>query len=131
MSIIIEELQKLLDTVAKAPWRVKSEETIAILDVNYDKLATANWLHLRGRREAVEAEANARLIALAPTLAARVIEQQRIIDALAQDASRAADLEKAAGEMAEALINAIAGGLERQIYRAANAALATYRETQK
>ena len=79
MSIIIEELQKLLDTVAKAPWRVKSEETIAILDVNYDKLATANWLHLRGRREAVEAEANARLIALAPTLAARVIEQQRII----------------------------------------------------
>ena len=54
-----------------------------------------------------------------------------LFDALAQDASRAAELEKAAGEMADALINAIAGGLEREIYRAANAALATYRETQK
>ena len=54
-----------------------------------------------------------------------------LFDALAQDASRAAELEKAAGEMADALINAIAGGLDREIYRAANAALATYRETQK
>ena len=46
--------------------------------------------HGRGR-ERVQMS-NARLIALAPSLAATVIEQQRIITALSEDASKAAEL---------------------------------------
>lgn len=104
MSISIEELQKLLADATPGPWCNRGR----FLMVNgscdtfsgnvLGPLAIAAELHetdSEGRNWWAKGDpvANADLMAHSHELATRVIEQQRIIDALAQDASRAAELE--------------------------------------
>ncbi len=65
-----------------APWRVNFDEAIKIADDNNSTLAMVTHLHLLGRRNGNEVEANARLIAAAPEL----------LEALEELANRAAEI---------------------------------------
>ena len=104
----IDALPGLVDDATPGPWRVEQGTTLIWGHCNPDDASnrgmgypvsecritpTSSWA--KGP-DADAGEGNARLIALAPSLAATAIEQQRIITALSEDASKAAGL---AGEV--------------------------------
>lgn len=98
-----EQIAALPGLVAEAtpgPWLVETEAEpeeefpaiyVCSLETQCDATAVAT-MGAAVRIPQARKVADARLIALAPSLAATVIEQQRIIAALAEDASKAAGL---------------------------------------
>lgn len=95
-----EQIAALPGLVAEAmegPWFRNEENDVCIqIDGQYHAVCTDQFCY----GSPFEKEANAQLIALAPSLAATVIEQQRIITALSEDASKAAELALALGKIA-------------------------------
>lgn len=102
----IDMLPGLIETAPKGPWGTKpgnrwTDEWTMDTDGNN----TYQWVGPKGKKPVCGAivdkafgadhilDAIVGLIALAPSLAATVIEQQRIITALSEDASKAAELE--------------------------------------
>lgn len=85
------------------PWTFVSAETLAIKDANMNTLATANLLHLRGRRPIEECEANAHLIAAAPDLYSTLewLRDNPGVDIVVRYATIEAALAKARGETHE------------------------------